>query len=198
MLEHTRSHLQEKIVACPTCGGLFANNTKLRDHLTRQTLPSDPSLSCSFCHKCFPSERLLREHARRHVNTLRCPHCELTCSSPSRLLQHISYRHLTSKPHRCPLCRKAFKTSYVLADHMESHRREKPFKCCVGSCRYSARTLKAWQQHTRTAHLAEGKLFVCHICSTRFELGWQLSGHLRETHGFELPPGHCRFRWVYQ
>ncbi|KAL5020417.1 hypothetical protein ScPMuIL_003309 [Solemya velum] len=36
MKEHLRSHSQEKIVACPTCGGLFANRTKLLDHLKRQ------------------------------------------------------------------------------------------------------------------------------------------------------------------
>ena len=34
--EHIRSHTQEKVVACPTCGGLFSNRTKLFDHLKRQ------------------------------------------------------------------------------------------------------------------------------------------------------------------
>lgn len=32
-----RSHTQEKLVACPTCGGMFANNTKFFDHIRRQT-----------------------------------------------------------------------------------------------------------------------------------------------------------------
>lgn len=35
--EHLRSHTQEKVVACPTCGGMFANNTKFLDHIRRQT-----------------------------------------------------------------------------------------------------------------------------------------------------------------
>lgn len=35
--EHMRSHTQEKLVACPTCGGMFANNTKFFDHIRRQT-----------------------------------------------------------------------------------------------------------------------------------------------------------------
>lgn len=35
--EHLRSHTQEKVVACPTCGGMFANNTKFFDHIRRQT-----------------------------------------------------------------------------------------------------------------------------------------------------------------
>lgn len=35
--EHLRSHTQEKVVACPTCGGMFSNNTKFFDHIRRQT-----------------------------------------------------------------------------------------------------------------------------------------------------------------
>lgn len=35
--EHLRSHTQEKVVACPTCGGMFANNTKFLDHIRRQS-----------------------------------------------------------------------------------------------------------------------------------------------------------------
>ncbi|KAL8577808.1 hypothetical protein ACOMHN_054558 [Nucella lapillus] len=34
--EHLRSHTQEKQVACPTCGGLFATQSKLTDHILRQ------------------------------------------------------------------------------------------------------------------------------------------------------------------
>ncbi|KAK3699667.1 hypothetical protein RRG08_062458 [Elysia crispata] len=34
--EHMRSHTQAKVVACPTCGSLFANNTRFIDHLMRQ------------------------------------------------------------------------------------------------------------------------------------------------------------------
>ncbi len=34
--EHLKSHSQEKSVACPTCGGLFSNRSKLFDHCLRQ------------------------------------------------------------------------------------------------------------------------------------------------------------------
>lgn len=35
--EHLRSHTQEKVVACPGCGGMYASNTKLFDHIIRQS-----------------------------------------------------------------------------------------------------------------------------------------------------------------
>lgn len=38
--EHLKSHTQEKALACPTCGSLFATRTKLHDHCLRQ-LPLD-------------------------------------------------------------------------------------------------------------------------------------------------------------
>ena len=31
-----RVHTHEKLMACPDCGGMFANRTKLMDHLSRQ------------------------------------------------------------------------------------------------------------------------------------------------------------------
>ncbi|WAR05551.1 HINFP-like protein, partial [Mya arenaria] len=34
--DHLKSHTQEKVVACPTCGALFSCRTKFFDHLTRQ------------------------------------------------------------------------------------------------------------------------------------------------------------------
>lgn len=34
--DHMRSHTQEKLLACPTCGGLFSNRTRFFDHCQRQ------------------------------------------------------------------------------------------------------------------------------------------------------------------
>lgn len=47
--EHLRSHTQEKVVACPTCGGMFANNTKFLDHIRRQTSLDRKQLEGSGC-----------------------------------------------------------------------------------------------------------------------------------------------------
>lgn len=50
--EHLRSHTQEKVVACPTCGGMFANNTKFFDHIRRQTALDRKLLGAGDVHDC--------------------------------------------------------------------------------------------------------------------------------------------------
>ena len=101
--EHVRVHTAEKVVACSSCGSLFSNNTKLKDHLNRQAEPSgDPSHTCSFCNKGFSNERLLREHTRGHINTVKCPHCDLTCQCEFCQLTHsLLHVHdcLVPRPH---------------------------------------------------------------------------------------------------
>lgn len=34
--DHMRSHTKERVIACPTCGSMFATKTKFCDHRRRQ------------------------------------------------------------------------------------------------------------------------------------------------------------------
>lgn len=47
--DHIRSHTQEKVVACPTCGGLFSNATKFFDHIKRQSQSDGRLLHSRYC-----------------------------------------------------------------------------------------------------------------------------------------------------
>ncbi|PNF32272.1 hypothetical protein B7P43_G17489 [Cryptotermes secundus] len=104
LADHVRSHTQEKLVGCPTCGGLFATKTKFFDHCKRQVPLELQGYQCSHCSKYYPSERLLRDHMRHHVNHYKCSFCDMTCPTPSSLSVHIRYRHLDSKPFKCSFC----------------------------------------------------------------------------------------------
>ena len=196
VLEHCRSHTGEKVAACPRCGIMFASISKFKDHLVRQGSVESSSFSCSVCYRVYSSERLLREHVRRHINTLKCPHCDLTCNGPSRLQHHIRFRHNTDTPHCCPVCQKGFKTTHCLNEHVVSHG-QKRFECSINGCKYAGKTPKAWQSHMKKYHIPEQKQYSCHICCQCFVNGLQLSTHLKQIHGFSLPPGHSRFRYYY-
>lgn len=184
------------MIACPNCGNLFSNKSKFRDHLDRQATPSSShSHVCTICHKVFTTERLLCQHIRRHINTQKCPYCEMTCASPSALTYHLHYKHTKGRPHHCPICLKDYKTHYALADHLKIHR-DKDIHCEHEGCGYSASTMRNYRQHVKTEHNNGAPLlsYCCHICDEKFPQGTKLTSHLKSIHGFSLPPGHSRFR----
>ena len=117
--EHLRCHSQEKLVACPTCGGLFASRAKFLDHLRRQE--RDQQHQCPTCNKGFVTPRLLRDHMRSHVMQYPCPACDMSCTTPSTLANHMVYRHTTERPLACPLCDYRGKTTADLRSHSKVH-----------------------------------------------------------------------------
>ena len=131
--------------------------------------------------------------------------CRLTVSitilffspGPSRLLAHIRYRHMTVKPHECALCHKTFKTSHSLTEHIETHQETTTIRCSYPACTFTASHSRALDRHIQSVHTSSYELYCCHVCNKRFALGKKLTKHLKNDHGFQLPPGHCRFRYGF-
>lgn len=196
--EHLRSHTQEKIIACPTCGGLFCSRTKLTDHIRRQAQSELLRYECSHCNRRFPTERMLREHMRRHVNHYKCPLCEMTCPSPSALRQHARYRHSEEKPFKCGHCEFSAKSSGDLRKHLDSHNTDDQFSCHISGCSFSARSYCSLALHFKRQHQGEedaAPRYKCHVCEKTFVRGYPLTFHLKKKHMFQWPPGHSRFRY---
>ncbi|XP_030237795.1 histone H4 transcription factor [Gadus morhua] len=193
--EHLRSHTQEKVVACPTCGCMFSSNTKLFDHLHRQAEP-EGSLVCEHCGKAFTNERLLRDHVRQHVNHIKCPLCDMTCTTLATLKIHIKFRHCDERPFSCDFCESSFKNQHDLRKHMETHNEGAAYRCTVEGCDYSSRMAHTMRQHYRRMH--EGGMisrYKCHICEKTFSWCYTLTLHLRKKHQLKWPSGHSRFRY---
>lgn len=193
--EHIRVHTHEKLIACPDCGGMFANRTKLLDHLSRQNPEAYENFQCSHCSKRCPSERLLRDHMRHHVNFLKCPQCDMTCPNPGSLKYHIAYRHTDERPYSCAMCEQSFKSNSDLVRHEESHL-EKSYICDVADCFYSTKTQHCLRRHIRVVHSNNEKRYVCHICNNAYSRGFGLTKHLKKKHNFSWPSGHPRFRYI--
>ncbi|PSN35356.1 hypothetical protein C0J52_11505 [Blattella germanica] len=196
LIDHVRSHTQEKVAGCPTCGGLFSSKTKFFDHLKRQVPLEMQGYQCSHCSKYYPSKRLLRDHMRHHVNHYKCSFCDMTCPKPSSLSQHIRYRHLDSKPFKCDFCPYTAKSRYDMKYHTKTHCTDPLYYCEEEGCNFSCRSAHALNRHYKQDHRGEDEpLYCCHICDERFHRGYNLTRHLFVKHNFRWPSGHCRFRY---
>ncbi|CAG5116136.1 unnamed protein product [Candidula unifasciata] len=178
--EHIRSHTQAKVIACPTCGSLFASNTRFIDHLKRQNQEPELNFECSHCNNRFASERILREHMRHHVNHYKCPLCDMTCHSPSAVRDHVRYRHSQERSFQCPQCDYKAKSATDLRRHSLSHVTKEAYSCTRPDCEKVFKTKKELMEHYSTDH----EDYECHICSKPFEV-----------HNYRWPSGHKRFRY---
>jgi len=197
--EHMRCHSQEKLVGCPTCGGLFSNRAKFLDHVRRRNTGNKLQFPCKTCGKAFPVERLMKDHMRSHVNQYQCPACDMTCPTPSILATHMRYRHTTERPLACQFCEYRGKTKADMRSHARVHYREGEHFCKEPGCDFTCRAALTLVRHQENQHgIAAPKSqqqYGCHLCPAIIKDGNKFSRHLVLEHSLVLPPGHSRFRY---
>ncbi|VDO37646.1 unnamed protein product, partial [Onchocerca flexuosa] len=200
---HCRHHSGDKTAACPYCGVFFANNSKLIDHMLRKNQIGPEALeneefrtnySCQLCQKQFGTQRLLREHCRRHVMNHKCKYCTVTVDSPSALKRHVAAVHAKCRLYTCCYCGHSFSQKADVDRHMVVHSNELAHKC--GHCGERFR----WKKQL-TAHIRKhDKVYMpythlCHLCDAKYANGFGLSRHLIRKHKCSIPRGFTRFQY---
>ncbi|VIO97679.1 Zinc finger, C2H2 type family protein [Brugia malayi] len=200
---HCRHHSGDKTAACPYCGVFFANNSKLIDHMLRKNQIGPEMLengelrtiySCHLCQKQFGTQRLLREHCRRHVMNHKCKYCTVTVDSPSALKRHVAAVHAKCRLYTCCYCGHSFSQKADVDRHMVVHSNELTHKC--GHCGEQFR----WKKQL-TAHIRKhDKVYIpythlCHLCDAKYANGFGLSRHLMRKHKCSIPRGFTRFQY---
>jgi hypothetical protein len=98
LVEHIRHHSQEKIVACPTCGALFASYSKLIDHCTRS----------------MDITGMVWLYANNILST----------KIAEYLIYHTTNKFFSfflETQFQCSYCNKKFATNSMLKDHIRKH-----------------------------------------------------------------------------
>jgi uncharacterized C2H2 Zn-finger protein len=205
--EHIRHHSQEKLVACPNCGALFASVTKFIDHCTRTSGDmQNLCFQCSHCNKKFATHNLLKEHVRKHINRKKCPICDMTCIDKNDLRKHILYKHTDLKAYQCPSCEYSCKCELDLQKHISlKHTERSEYQCNV--CDFKSKDLIVIKRHMLKNHLNKedslmlndgqnfSSSYICHVCSKVYSQSVTLSRHLKKIHSIQLPSGHTRFKY---
>uniref|UniRef100_A0A672LKW3 Zgc:112083 n=1 Tax=Sinocyclocheilus grahami TaxID=75366 RepID=A0A672LKW3_SINGR len=128
------------------------------------------------------------------VNHIKCPLCDMTCTSLSTLKIHIKFRHCDERPFPCDFCEsRCFKNQHDLRRHMETHNEGAAYHCTVEGCGYSSRMAHTMNQHYKRVH--EVSQYKCHLCDKTFSWCYTLTLHLRKKHQLKWPSGHSRFRY---
>lgn len=190
--EHLKVHTREKMIACPKCVSMFSTKTTFCDHRKRQLKSELRSYQCSQCLKLFPSERILSDHMRAHINQYKCTECDMTSPSPSVLAKHYRFRHMDLRPFSCHICKKTSVTKGGLKTHLLTHK-DKPFRC--DQCEFGCKSKVGLGSHVLKVHGIERPLYECQVCKRIFQRGDSLTRHLIKLHNFHWPSGHSRFRY---
>ena len=179
--EHARTHSKEKMIGCPNCGALFANRVKFMDHCLRKQRITGNYLPCEVCQRVYPTERLLKDHMRTHLNTVKCSLCEMSCSTPSNLKTHMKYKHQTERRFKCKYCSHGTKTKNDLNDHENRHTDFMLF-CKEESCNSSFRSRTGLENHFDKVHGKYESRYSCHLCHQKYRKGTGLTKHLKSVH----------------
>lgn len=149
---------------------------------------------CNQCYKYFSTERILRDHMRRHVNCFKCTLCDMSCPHATALALHIRYKHVTEKPFSCTICSHRTVTKKDLMKHMETHY-DKNYDCHVYDCDYTCKSNYLLKKHIAIEHGHGLNIHECHCCKKQYGASSSLSYHLKNKHNFQYPSGHSRFTY---
>ena len=207
LVDHLRTHADERPFSCDTCVKKFKTKTSLYVH--KRTHPGKRPFSCDMCKRKYKTETALKLHKRVHTGDqpYSCDICRQRFRNKGTLDGHMH----TCRPYSCDACVKKFKTKADLSIHKRIHTGELPFSCDVckrkfryrrtvdehvcrpfscAVCGMKFRTETGLNDHKRV-HASDGP-YSCTLCSKSFGFSYLLLAHM---HSHVICAQSCPSRW---
>lgn len=164
LLEHERTHTNEKPFQCDFCDMRFGKKTAMLGHVARvhpqaAEPNTDKLLKCPVCDKIFQQRTYFNNHKRIHTGErpYLCELCGKTFRSNKAIKTHMINMHDKGiKEHKCSMCVKVFKWKNKLVVHERTHTQERPYACSLCDKRFNQRVLL--RMHTKKYHDADDVL----------------------------------------
>ena len=169
LIEHGRSHTQERLFACVHCQKSFLR----RSHLQRHQLMTHDGIRPFACEKCdctFALRHHLNRHQKIHESDrpFRCawPDCTGAFTKHDQLRQHTCREHTHEPVYPCDTCGQGFDSRTELRKHKEKSHTGRSYVCGHDGCLEVFDKWSALVLHRRTLHRvqpAHGS-FTCALC----------------------------------
>ena len=148
-------HEGHKEFICLECS--YKSNDK--GHFNRHTNivhSNNSSLEkCELCPKVFAEKGQLKQHMNVHYkrNEFPCTNCAKKYFTQQQLTQHsLSHRE---RNFVCNMCQKRFKEKKKLESHVNTHTKEKLYKCQTYNCKFEAKQNSNLTAHKKRKHSNE-------------------------------------------
>jgi len=166
LLNHAKSHSQQRDFHCTDCSKSFKTKGNLVAHRRIHSGLAPYSCKIEGCNRTFKQVSGLQRHLLAHqsVSPFPCNKCEKSFKSQDDLDKHDVKVHDAITKHICLECHKKFKTKESLTIHARTHSNEEPFVCKI--CQKTFKYRATWKDHV--ARHNKSQLFSCNKCSARF------------------------------
>ena len=157
--QETTSRSQKNTLQCPICMQNFPLNTDLGEHKCHPAKNGEDILCCSLCQTTFDEMEKLKEHMRKHWESL---------------------------PFKCHVCSERYWTEKSLKRHLVKHEmRDKPFACVECNSKYVHK--RQLLLHIANVHSRDktARKFPCDLCGRNFLRKCDLSKHAKKCGGLE-------------
>ena len=170
---------------CELCYKTFANDERLKKHMTVHAGDENKPLECADCGKRFLTNSALAGHIKTHAHPdtmYDCPICGLAFEQVSSLKDHV-YIHKENGVFTCPHCQKTFTEYPNIRKHIRAFHAQKKFPCTICDKTFPGKD----KLKIHMVKHSEIKEFSCDECGKEFKRRDKLKEHIKRLHSNPAP-----------